>query len=65
MFVILRFEEDYGDHCGGYFYAISDTYKGAEKLIDHIGRNDVENTWFEIMEVSKNFIYDEDHFTHN
>jgi len=53
MWVVLEFYNAY-DQYGGYFTGIFDSKENAENSVDHVGRSNNENNWYEIEEVEVN-----------
>lgn len=57
MWVLLKQYNDYNQH-GGYFAGIFDTEKQAIASVNHLGRLNYEETWYELIKINKNKIYD-------
>lgn len=62
IYVVLRFENLYDQH-GGYFVGIFNNEPTSPN--GHFGRQDVEETWYEIHEITTERLYHEDDSLHS
>jgi len=61
MWVLLEFYNGrkYEQH-GGCFAGMFDSYDQALNSVDHIGRRNYENVWYEVRQYEKNVVIDEE-----
>lgn len=59
MWILLKYYNMY-DQQGGYFYGAFDTEDKAKKVVDHIGRVNDENEWFELINTPVNVMFNQE-----